>query len=129
MSEVQVLKDEAERLLADLEKRTTAAASALEVDLEDLLVKIDHTQLRVAVHRLGLFAEHVERVIIDFVKPTADTAEDEVSDNEAAAAPEDLDGLSRADLNDRAEQAGVEHPDKLPNKQAVIDAIRESEAK
>lgn len=39
----------------------------------------------------------------------------------------DLSELSRDDLNDRAEEAGVETPEDLPNKQAVIDAINEAE--
>lgn len=55
---------------------------------------------------------------------------DGVYDNPACAGnpdfveiPDDLDALGRVDLNDAAVQAGVEQPEKLPNKQAVIDAI------
>jgi len=40
----------------------------------------------------------------------------------------DLDSLSRADLNVRAQAAGVEDAEKLPNKAAVIEAIQEAEA-
>lgn len=36
---------------------------------------------------------------------------------------EDLSGLTREELDARAIEAGVKDPDKLPNKQAVIDAI------
>lgn len=40
-------------------------------------------------------------------------------------APEgDLDEMSRRDLNAKAISVGIERPDKLPNKQAVIDAIQ-----
>lgn len=31
--------------------------------------------------------------------------------------------MSRAELNAMAEAVGIEHPDKFPNKQAVVDAI------
>lgn len=31
--------------------------------------------------------------------------------------------MTRKQLDELAEQAGVEHPDRLPNKEAVIDAI------
>lgn len=40
-----------------------------------------------------------------------------------AAADGDLSAMKRADLDEHARKAGVEDPDKLPNKQAVIDAI------
>lgn len=46
---------------------------------------------------------------------------------EEAAEAGDLEGLSRAELNARAEAAGVDKPASLPNKQAVIDALREAE--
>jgi hypothetical protein len=137
MSEVQVLIDEAKQLLTDFEKRAREAASELEVEVEDVLGKIDHTQLRVAVHRLGLFGEHVERVITDFhviaapaAAPEADeTPEADGDDDAGAESDEDLDALSRKDLNARAALSGVETPEKLPNKLAVIAAIREAEAK
>jgi hypothetical protein len=45
----------------------------------------------------------------------------------ANATTEDLHELSREDLNDRALEAGVDNPEDLPNKQAVIDAINEAE--
>jgi hypothetical protein len=37
-----------------------------------------------------------------------------------------LDDLTRAELNERAAEAGVESPESLPNKGAVIGAIREA---
>lgn len=40
---------------------------------------------------------------------------------------EDLSDLTREELNERAEEAGVEDPEDLPNKEAVIDAINEAE--
>jgi LysM repeat protein len=43
--------------------------------------------------------------------------------DEPDVAEDDLAGLSRADLNRRAAAAGVEHPEELPNKAAVIAAI------
>lgn len=45
-------------------------------------------------------------------------------DGVTIAEGESLGDLSRAALNERAEAAGVEAPAKLPNKQAVIDAIK-----
>lgn len=44
----------------------------------------------------------------------------------AAAADDDLDGLSRKDLDAKAHAAGVDAPEKLPNKDAVIAAIRQA---
>lgn len=44
----------------------------------------------------------------------------------ADTATEDLSTLSREELNDAAVEAGVEDPEDLPNKQAVIDAINEA---
>lgn len=38
----------------------------------------------------------------------------------------DLDGMKRADLDDHARTVGVEEPEKLPNIQAVKDAIAEA---
>lgn len=38
-----------------------------------------------------------------------------------------LDGLKRGELDARAAAAGVPEPEKLPNKDAVIDAIRAAE--
>lgn len=40
---------------------------------------------------------------------------------------EDLATLNRADLNERAEAAGVEDPEDFPNKEALIEAIYEAE--
>jgi hypothetical protein len=45
----------------------------------------------------------------------------------ANATAEDLGDLSREELDERAIEAGVEDPEDLPNKQAVIDAINEAE--
>lgn len=41
----------------------------------------------------------------------------------ADTATDDLSELNREELDERAIEAGVEDPEKLPNKQAVIDAI------
>lgn len=96
-----------------------AKAKALIEEAETKLKGIaaaDETQLRVAVQRLELFVEHLRQVIAD--PPTPAPAEDESGEDE------DLDALSRADLNAHAVAVGVEAPDKLPNKGAVIDAIQ-----
>jgi hypothetical protein len=45
-----------------------------------------------------------------------------------AAGDDGLDGLSRKDLDARARSAGVEAPEKLPNKGAVIAATRAAES-
>jgi hypothetical protein len=66
------------------------------------------TQLRLAVHRLGMFAEHLDQLI--------------------AASVEEPGMLSRKDLNTQALEAGVEAPGKMPNKQAVLAAIQAAEA-
>lgn len=58
-------------------------------------------------------------------------AEEPVEASEPDESPEpveDLSGLTRPELNERAEAAGVESPKSLPNKEAVADAIREAEA-
>jgi hypothetical protein len=36
----------------------------------------------------------------------------------------ELDSLTRDELNARASAAGIDAPESLPNKQAVIDAVR-----
>lgn len=55
-------------------------------------------------------------LVPDDPKSTPDvSAEDELAKELAA--------LNRKELDERAEQAGVEEPEKLPNKQAVIDAV------
>jgi hypothetical protein len=66
------------------------------------------TQLRLAVHRLGMFAEHLDQLA---AMP--------------AAIPDDSGMLpSRKELNAQALAAGMEAPEKLPNKQALADAIQ-----
>lgn len=42
--------------------------------------------------------------------------------------PDDLMELKRSQLNEIAAEAGVTDPDKLPNKEAVIDALRNPSA-
>ena len=53
--------------------------------------------------------------------------EDELKED-LTGTPVVADEVTRNDLNARAVELGVENPDKLPNKQAVIDAISEAEA-
>jgi hypothetical protein len=68
----------------------------------------ESTQLRLGVHRLSMFAEHLDQL--------------------ATAEPvEEPETLTRNDLNAKALEAGVESPEKLANKQAVIDAIQAAE--
>jgi hypothetical protein len=45
---------------------------------------------------------------------------------EAEPAPADLGDLTRAELHEIADAHGVEDPHKLPNKQAVIEAIKDA---
>jgi hypothetical protein len=71
------------------------------------LERAEPTQLRLAVHRLGMFAEHLDQLI--------------------ATSEPDASALSRRELNDQAAGAGVEAPEKLPNKRAVADAIQAAE--
>jgi hypothetical protein len=55
-------------------------------------------------------------------------AAEPVAKDEGEAPEEDnLDDLTRSELDDRANSVGVEDPDKLPNKAAVISAIRDAE--
>lgn len=46
---------------------------------------------------------------------------------DADDAGERLEDLTRSELNDRALDAGVADPERLPNKDAVIDAIHDAE--
>lgn len=48
-----------------------------------------------------------------------------VANKEEGTQSEDLMELSRADLNNVASDLGVEFPEKLPNKEAVVAAINE----
>lgn len=109
MSEVQSLIAEAKHLLADAE-----------TEVKDVAEHVDPTQLRVAVHRLELFREHVGQVVADRPK-TQESQEPE------ADVVDELEALTRKDLNAKATELGVDAPDKLANKQAVIDAIRVAE--
>lgn len=102
-----------DELIAEAKKLLVKA----EADVKDLVERVDPTQLRVAVHRLGLFVEHIGQVQAD---EPLDQPESE-GDRDA----EDLNALTRDELNERAETAGVYAPEKLPNKGAVIDAILE----
>lgn len=45
---------------------------------------------------------------------------------EKVGEPDSLDNLSRTELNQLAVDAGVEKPEKLPNKGAVLDALRDA---
>lgn len=45
-----------------------------------------------------------------------------------AGDPPSLESLPRAELDARAQALGVENPDKLPNKDAVVAAIRDKES-
>lgn len=53
-----------------------------------------------------------------------DFSEDDADEDEEVLSTD----LSRSDLNQRALAVGVENPDQLPNKQAVVDAINEKGA-
>lgn len=78
-------------------------------ELEPGMATIEHaepTQLRVAAHRLGMFIEHLEQLKVNHQPAATDLAE-----------------LSRTNLNAKALEHGIEEPHKLPNKQAVLDAI------
>lgn len=92
-----------------------------EHDVKDVIEHVDPTQLRVAVHRLGLFHEHVAQVVAD----PPELQESEV-DDEPDVDGDELATLTRKELNQKAAKLGVEDPAKLPNKDAVIAAIREA---
>ena len=47
----------------------------------------------------------------------------------APAAPPTLEDMTRKELDEKATILGIGFPEKLPNRQAVIDAIREAEVK
>lgn len=64
------------------------------------------------VHKAAVKAE------IRRVEQELDAAEDEPSDED------DLDSKTRPELNELAASLGIEDPDKLANKGAVVDAIR-----
>lgn len=61
----------------------------------------------------------------DWEKASAQAAQ---TDNTAPANPEDLDTLKRDRLDTIATDLGVDRPGDLPNKGAVIDAIRAAQA-
>lgn len=97
-----------------------AEAKELLSKAEETVKNVEHaepTQLRIAVSRIRLFIEQ-------HAGHAPAPAEAESADDGA----EDLDSLTRDELNERAEAAGVEDAAKLPNKGAVIDAIHEAES-
>lgn len=95
-----------------------AEAKELLSKAEDTIENVpqaEPTQLRIAVSRIRLFVEQHAGSTPAAAAP------------ETAESDEDLHSLTREELNDRAEAAGVDAPDKLPNKGAVIDAILDAE--
>lgn len=60
----------------------------------------------------------LDKAAADAGVPNKDAVAEAIADREALAA------LARVDLDKRAALAGVDAPDKLPNKQAVIDAVQ-----
>lgn len=95
--------------------------SALEQHASERLHAADPTQLRIAAQRLGLFADVVQASAE--AVPVPEPEPEPVPQPEPAA--ENLSALTRPDLDAHAAQAGVEAPEKLPNKDAVIAAIAE----
>ena len=63
-----------------------------------------------------------------FDDPGATPEDDEVDSTDGPAEPVDLDSMKRAELDDYAATVGVVEPEKLPNIQAVKDAIAASTA-
>lgn len=113
MSEVRALITEAHDLLV--------AAEDAVIHHPD--VEPDATQLRIVVNRLHMFADQHATAIEHATAP-----QEPESAAEAAAEPEpdeDLDALTRKQLNQKATDVGVDAPDKLATKAAVIAAIRE----
>lgn len=82
-------------------------------------VEIDGVELPEGEPVAGLTADQVERL--------EDLAYHRFTVEEGNGGDELL-KLSRPDLDAKAAEAGVENPDALVNKQAVVDAIREKEA-
>lgn len=99
-----------------------AEAKELLSKAEDTIENVpqaEPTQLRIAVSRIRLFVEqHSGSSAAAAAAPEATEADDE---------EENLHSLTREELNERAEAAGVDAPDKLPNKGAVVDAILAAE--
>lgn len=91
--------------VAELIQECKAHLAEIEKDTERL-VDADATQLRLAAKRLEMFVEHLGSL------PAAEPAI----------------GPTRRELNEQAVALGVESPDKLPNKAAVIDAIQVAQA-
>lgn len=111
MPAVKELIAEAKDLLAQAEN-----------DVEKIEERVDPTQLGVAVHRLRLFIEHVGQIHADEPVRKARDEDEAASDDDGS---EDLDSLTRKQLDKLAGAEGVNEPEKLANKQAVIDAILE----
>jgi hypothetical protein len=53
---------------------------------------------------------------------------DQATDVSQGEQGEDLDALNRDQLNERAIELGIEEPRKLPNKNAVVEAIQAAQA-
>jgi hypothetical protein len=98
-----------------------AEAKELLAKAEETIKNLEHAeagQLRIVVARLRVFVEqHAGHASAPVEPETAEPADED----------EDLESLTRDELNERAEAAGVQDADKLPNKGAVIDAIRAAE--
>lgn len=112
---VQQLTDELKSTIAEkdaladrVKELVDAAEKPFEVvqsDIEGLVVEVDHEARKIVVRLEG----HSEKPL--------ETAEADVAE---------LGKLAREELNKLAVAAGIEHPEKLANKQAVVDAIAEA---
>lgn len=131
VAEIEKLVTEAQEILERVAEHTVQVGEEIVRTIEHDFA--DPTQLRVAVHRLGLFEQHLDTLKADEPVRQERMATEADEDGmvsatvKTIAGAESLRDMTRADLNDRAETLGVDDPDSLPNKQAVIDAIREAD--
>ena len=112
-----------------------AECKAALVEVENAILEFEHdaeseighwtdlAQLEIATNRLGILRDALRDRQVDRAAAGATVADPESEDSD-----EDLDKLSRKDLNAKAQELGIEGASKLANKDAVIAAIREVQA-
>lgn len=71
-------------------------------------------------------AKAAEGAVVTDAKATVEAAATEVAQAAAPEPPPNLAAMTRPDLNEHAAAQGVEAPEALPNKAAVIDAIAQA---
>lgn len=113
----QLHSDDPQRI--EIEKRQADTLAEMHKNLEVIFSKGHEVLTRDDKGFLQARREYLSHATLE--EYAAELAED--LNKDATAQDGGLESLTRNELNEKALQAGVETPEKLPSKQAVIDAM------